>query len=67
MDVLSYHLEIVQTAKYVVPSKVPKRNNNMQFSSFFQGVTDMLLKGVQFTHTSANHMMKGTPVGDAFK
>ena len=33
----------------------------------FQGLTDFLLKGLQFTHFSAKHMMSGTPVGDAFK
>jgi len=31
------------------------------------GLTDFLLKGVQFTHTSAKYMMSGTPVGEAFK
>jgi len=31
------------------------------------GLTDFLLKGLQFTHFSAKHMMSGTPVGDAFK
>ena len=38
-----------------------------KFTSFFQGLTDFLLKGVQFTHFCAKHMMSGTPVGDAFK
>ena len=33
----------------------------------FQGLTDLLLQGLQFTHFCAKHMMAGTPLGDAFK
>ena len=30
-----------------------------------QDVCDVLLKGVQFPHFCAKHMMEGTPIGDA--
>ncbi|TRY80067.1 hypothetical protein TCAL_05991 [Tigriopus californicus] len=32
-----------------------------------KGFTDFLLKGLNLTYLAADHMMKGTPVGDAFK
>ena len=32
-----------------------------------QGINDFLLKGVQAPLFCAEHMMKGTPLGDAFK
>ena len=42
--------------------------NSFNFCVFvLQGATDFLLKGVQFTKTSAEYMMSGTPVGEAFK
>jgi len=31
------------------------------------GVTDALLRGAQFTHFCAKHMMDGTPLMEAFK
>jgi len=40
------------------------------FTLIFDGLnpfTDGLLRGVQFTHFCAEHMMKGTPVLEAFK
>jgi len=32
-----------------------------------KGLTDFLLKGLQLPYFCADHMMKGTPVGDAMK
>jgi hypothetical protein len=34
---------------------------------FFQGLTDFLLKGTQFTLFCAKHMMDGTSFSEAFK
>jgi len=31
-----------------------------------KGLTDLLMKGINFTYFCADHMMKGTPLGDAF-
>ena len=40
---------------------------NDSCSFLFQGLTDLLLQGTQFTHFCAKHMMAGTPLGEAFK
>ena len=37
------------------------------FKLICQGINDFLLKGVQAPLFCAEHMMKGTPLGDAFK
>merc|ERR1712079_247569 len=40
------------------------------FLPCFPGIkdlTDFLLKGINFTKFCSEHMMKGTPLGDAFK
>ena len=41
--------------------------NDITFQIKFQGLTDFLLKGLQLPYFCADHMMKGTPVGDAMK